>query len=171
MAESFLTFTRRMVRSEEMTRWSLDHDADPNARCDLDITPFSIAIQKASLTTIKLILQGGGDIRKGQLLHFAIGRTQLDQLAIIDTQIASGAVVNARMFENDPPSWLESRLLGMGTPLHEAAELGHATTVAHLLHYGPDVKMVDSFGRTALDVARAKDFSYVVEILETKNGG
>ncbi|KAK3669540.1 hypothetical protein LTR78_010594 [Recurvomyces mirabilis] len=162
---------RSMVRSEEMTRWLLDHRANPNTRCDLDITPLSVAVQSASLTTIRLLLESGGDTRKGQPLHFAIERDQLDQLAIIDMLIACGAAIDARMFENDPASWLESRLLGAGTSLHKAAELGRTVTVAHLLREGADATVVDSIGRTALDIAEAKRHNEVIKVLNTRSLG
>lgn len=156
------------MRSEEMTKWFLDHGANPNARCDLDITPLSTAVQKASLTTIMLLLKHGGDTRKGQLLHVAIERSQLDQLAIIDMLIAFGAGINDRMFENDPPSWLECRLLVAGTPLHKAAEMGSAATAAHLLAIGADIRAVDSIGRTALDIAQSRGDNEVIQVLEKR---
>ena len=151
-----------------MTRWLLGHHANLNARCDLDLTPLSSAARKASLTTIRLLLQSGGDTRKGQLLHCALERNQLDQLATIDMLLAYGAVIDARVFENDPASWLTESLLGAGTPLHRAAERGRTVLVAHLLTKGADVRVVESVGRTALDIAKAEGYNEVINVFETR---
>lgn len=98
----------------------------------------------------------GGDIRRGQILHFAIERDSPDQLALIDFIIAAGASINARLFEDDPGSWMENRAFGMGTPLHRAVELEKVAVVAYLLEHGANPNALDSVGRTALDLATTK---------------
>ncbi|EME80199.1 uncharacterized protein MYCFIDRAFT_177167 [Pseudocercospora fijiensis CIRAD86] len=125
-------------QSIELTRWLIRHGADPNARCAWDITPLSAAICRGSLSTIKLMLQCGGDTRFGQLLHFAVERGSPDQLAIIDMLLAFGLSVNARMFENCRTSWTYNKPYGMGTALHKAAELGKLDVVTYLLERGAD---------------------------------
>lgn len=155
-----------MVLSDELIRWFLDHGADPNVKGDWDITPFSAAVQGGSLSTLHLLLQHGGDTRRGQLLHFAMQRSAPDQLAVIDMLIACGAPINARMFENDPESWLYNRSGGMGTPLHKAAELGNLEVVSYLIERGADCSILDSVGRTALDLAKAEAHDDVTEVLE-----
>lgn len=97
-----LTLSRYIEGSEEITRWFLDHGADPNARGAWDRTPFSIVVAKGSLSAVHLMIQYGGDLRKGQLLHYVLQRNVPDQLALIEFLIACGASVNARMFETDP---------------------------------------------------------------------
>ena len=157
-----------MAQSEELTRWFLDHGSNPNSRCDWDITPLSVAVNKASLSTIRLMLEYGGDTRNGQLLHFAMERKSPDQLAVIDMLISFGAPLDARMFEDDPSSWLENKYFGMGTPLHKAVDRGNADAAAHLLWRGASCEVLDTVGRTALDIARGKDDHEIVEMIERR---
>ncbi|GAB7366157.1 hypothetical protein MBLNU230_g7719t1 [Neophaeotheca triangularis] len=158
-----------IARSEELTRWFLDHGADPNARCDWDLTPLSVAIGEGSLSAIYLMIQYGGDTRKGQLLHFVSERSSPDQLALMDHLIASGASVNARMFETDKQSWLENHAFGMGTSLHKAAEIGKVEVVKYLIGQGSDHCLLDSVGRTAFDLAVARGFTTIARILEERS--
>lgn len=144
------------VRSEQLTRWLLDHGADPNARGDWDITPLSAALRNASTTTAFYMMHCGGDIRRGQTLHFAIERDSPDQLAVMDVILAAGASINARLFEDDPASWMENHAFGMGTPLHRAVELDKVAVVAYLLEHGANPHALDTVGRTALDLATTK---------------
>ncbi|KAM3414378.1 hypothetical protein BST61_g11019 [Cercospora zeina] len=154
-----------MTCSIELTRWHLAHGADPNLRCDWDITPLSVCIRNAPLSTVHILLRYGGDTRLGQQLHFALERTSLDQLAVIDMLLSFGANVNARMYEDDGQSWLENQALGMGTVLHKAVELGNEDVVAFLLDHGALCSIQDSVGRTALDIAEEKGFRSIVELI------
>lgn len=159
-----------MTCSDELTRWFLDHGADPNVRCDWDITPLSVCIRDAPLSTVFLLLRHAGDVRRGQQLRFAIQRTSLDQLAIIDMLLSFGTNINARMYEDDEPSWLENQAFGMGTALHQAVELGNEDVVAILLGRGALPSIQDSAGRTALDIAKEKDWRGIIELIENAPG-
>lgn len=57
-----------------MALWLLDYGADPNKQCSIDLTPLSYAVEQASLPTVKQLLDRGGDVHKGQLLHHAVER-------------------------------------------------------------------------------------------------
>ena len=157
-----------MTQGEETTRWFLNHGSNPNSRCDRDITPLSVAVDKASLSTIRLMLQYGGDTRNGQLLHFAMERAFPDQLVVIDMLISFGAPLNTRMFEDDPRSWLENKYYGLGTPLHKAVDRGNAAAAAHLLWRGASCEKLDTVGRTALDIARGKDDHEIAEMIGSR---
>ena len=113
------------------------------------MTPLSIALLDGPLNTVLLMLRRGGDVRKGQLLHFAVERQAPDQLAIIDRLLACGAPINARKYESDPFSWMMNRMVGMKTPLHKAVELNLEDVVRLLLNRGADPTIKDSRGRTA----------------------
>ena len=157
-----------MVLSEEMVRWFLDHGSDPNSRCDWDITGLTCAIMRASLSTIRLMLRYGGDARKGEVLHISLERTTLHQLAVIDMLISFGVPLNTRMYENDASTWVRLQPYGMGTPLHRAAEVGNANAVALLLRRGASEEILDSMGRTALDLARGKDHHEIVQMIQNR---
>ena len=153
------------VRSEQQTRWFLGEGANPNARCDWDNTPLSYAVREASLPTLALLVNHGGDLSRGQLLHFAVARQAPGRLAVVEWLLANGAHVNARMYENDRPSWIENRPLGMGTPLHKAVEMNDEMTVRLLLSYNADRHVLDSVGRTAYDIAIARGYRTLAEIV------
>lgn len=87
-----------------MTIWLLDHGADPNQQCSIDLTPLSYAVERASLRIIKLLLDCGGDVRKGQLLHHAIDR-QADVVDVLAMLLEKGASLNSKMYENHYRSW------------------------------------------------------------------
>ncbi|KZF20702.1 ankyrin repeat protein [Xylona heveae TC161] len=156
-----------IVEDWELTNWFLDHGADPNAACRLDLTPMSFAIQTAPLRTIHLLFDRGGDIGKGQLIHHAVERNDGYAVEVIQLLLQKGAVLNARMYENHPPSWNLQFFKGLGTALHRAAELGKSDVVSFLLQQGADISVRDSKGRTALDCARRYNRTNVVMILES----
>lgn len=158
-----------MSQSEELLRWFLDHGGSANYRDGWDATPFSIAVSRKSLGSIGLMLQSGADTRLGQSLHFAVHRPSLDRLATMDLLIAFGASLDARWYENHSASWIENKLFGVGTPIHKASELGHLDAVAYLLWRGARWGLLDSRGRTVLDVAREGDCGKIVEIIKDQS--
>ena len=87
-----------------MTLWLLDHGADPNKQCSIDLTPLSYAVEQASPPTVKLLLDRGGDVHKGQLLHHAVDR-QTDTIEILGMLLERGAPLNSKMYENHYPSF------------------------------------------------------------------
>eukprot|EP00933_Yihiella_yeosuensis_P080438 TRINITY_DN93850_c0_g1_i1.p1 TRINITY_DN93850_c0_g1~~TRINITY_DN93850_c0_g1_i1.p1 ORF type:complete len:253 (+),score=49.61 TRINITY_DN93850_c0_g1_i1:23-760(+) len=52
------------------------------------------------------------------------------------------------------------------TPLHAAAHNGFVPTVKELLAMGADRSIEDSYGKTALDLAKSRGFSQIVVLLE-----
>ena len=72
-----------------MTTWLLDHDADPNTRCDIDDTPLSYATRYTALPSIDLPLRRG-DVKIGQLVHDAIYR-ESDTLKVVEMLVDRGA--------------------------------------------------------------------------------
>lgn len=66
--------------------------------------PLSYAVERAWLHTIKLLLDGEGDLRKGQLLHDAIDR-QADIIHVLAVLPEKGAPLNSKMYENHYVSW------------------------------------------------------------------
>ena len=129
--------------------WFFKHGANPNARCKLDLTPTSYAVAMGTLTTLDLFLAKGADIRKGQLLHYAVLR-DFDAADAVRLLIDLGCPINEVKYENDPVSWNERMIHGLGTPLHRAAEFGRTRIVEILLKSGADTDILDSKGCTAL---------------------
>lgn len=94
---------RDAVRDREMTEWLLDNGADPNARCEIDLTPLSHAVQYADREIIDLLLRRGGDVRKGQLVHHAVFR-EGDAVELVQDLIERGASLNALWYQDDQAS-------------------------------------------------------------------
>jgi FOG: Ankyrin repeat len=150
-----------------MTIWLLDHGADPNSSCSIDLTPMSYAVECASVDIIELLFDRGADIRKGQLLHHAIER-QTDVIDVVAILLRQGASINAKMYQDHYFSWRLYYFMGLGTPLHKAAELGRIDVVRYLISQGADVNIKDSMGQTALDCAAKRGHSHIVDLLRSK---
>ena len=148
-----------------MVAWLLDHGADPNRQCVIDLTPLSLAIESAPVSVIQLMLNRGGDIRKGQLLHHAIERHS-DNITVLSLLRGKGADINSTMYEDHYPSRALFSFMGLGTPLHKAAELGKADVARYLVSKGANLHNKDGKGRTALDYAHILNQRVVIHALE-----
>ncbi|KNG89130.1 Ankyrin repeat protein [Aspergillus nomiae NRRL 13137] len=158
------------VDDDEIALWLLDHGADPNKQCSIDLTPLSYAVEQASLLTVKLFLDRGGDIHKGQLLHHAVER-QTNTIDVLGMLLERGFPLNAKMYERHYPSWRLFYFMGLGTALHKAAELGKADVVRYLLEQGADVGIKDATNRTAMDWAVLNNHQEVVGLLQSVERG
>ena len=152
-----------------MTIWLLDHGADPNKQCSIDLTPISYAVERASLSTISLILNRGGDVHKGELLQHAIER-RTDVVDVLDLLLERGAPLNSKMYEKHYFSWSLYHFMCLGTALHKAAELGKLDVVRFLISRGADTGVKDATGQTALDCAKESGHSKIVELLQPEKG-
>ena len=148
-----------------MVTWLLDHGADPNRQCVVDLTPLSFAVEDAPLPVIELMLSRGGDVRRGQLLHHAVERGG-ENIAVLELLITNGANINATMYEGHYPSLALYCFMDLGTPLHRAAELGKADVVRYLLSHGADMNIKNAKGKTPLECARQFNQSEVIQLLE-----
>ncbi|KAI2787646.1 hypothetical protein POX_f08020 [Penicillium oxalicum] len=153
------------IQDKEMVAWLLDHGADPNRQCVIDLTPLSLAIESAPVSVIQLMLNRGGDIRKGQLLHHAIERHS-DNITVLSLLLGKGADINSTMYEDHYPSRALFSFMGLGTPLHKAAELGKADVARYLVSKGANLHNKDGKGRTALDYAHMLNQRVVIHALE-----
>lgn len=148
-----------------MTAWLLDHGADPNRPCVIDLTPLSIAVESAPISVIHLMLSRGGDVRKGQLLQHAIER-QSDTIEVLGLIIKKGAPINSTMYEDHYPSRALFQFMGLGTALHKAAELGKVDVVRYLISEGANQSIKDANGRMPIECAQMLNQWEVVEVLE-----
>lgn len=160
-----ITIFSDAITDEEMTSWLLNHGADPNRQYLIDLTPLSLAVESAPISVIHLMLSHGGNIRKGQLLHHAIERRP-DTIEVLRLLIENGAPINSTMYEDHYVSWALFQFMGLGTPLHKAAELGKVDVVRYLISQGASQSVKDANGRTAIEGARMLNQWEVVEALE-----
>lgn len=155
------------INDEEMTRWLLDHGADPNRQSFVDITPLSCAVADAPIHIIKLLLDRGGDARRGELLQHAIDRKE-DAVEVLLLLLERGAPLNLLMYQNHPWSWRLFLVTGLGTPLHKATRLKKVGTVRYLLDQGADTSIKDSNGSTALDYAKQSNQLQIMKLLKSE---
>lgn len=151
-----------------MVAWLLDHGADPNRQCVIDLTPLSLAVEDAPVSVIQLMINRGGDVRKGQLLHHAVDRHS-DNIAVLRLLIEKGAPINSTMYEDHHPSWALFSFMPLGTPLHRAVELGKADIVRYLVSEGANLNIKNAKGRTALEYARMSDQWEVIQAFEKRD--
>ncbi|CBX99859.1 hypothetical protein LEMA_P074480.1 [Plenodomus lingam JN3] len=133
---------------EEMVAWLLDHGADPNSRCDWDLTSTSYAMLQAPLQTIQTLFQRGADPHRGQLLHYTVLRDKPDALAVVRLVVEKGAAVNEVKYEKEPKTYAERKPFSLGTALYRAAEFGKLEIVGYLVDKGADPLKLDSKERT-----------------------
>lgn len=55
----------------ERVHWLVQRGADPNAPCDIDYTPLSVAVKKAPLPVVQLLLRDSQHGHDGHLVFHA----------------------------------------------------------------------------------------------------
>ncbi|KAJ5946134.1 hypothetical protein N7454_002973 [Penicillium verhagenii] len=163
MSELSPSILGNAVDDEEMTIWLLDHGADPNKGCAIDLTPLSCAVRSAPISIINLMFTRGGDVQKGQLLFHAIER-QSEAIEVLKILLEKGAPINATMYQNHYPSWRLFYFMGLGTVLHKAAELGKVDAVRYLISEGAELSIKDANGRTAMECAQIRGRKEVIKV-------
>lgn len=108
------------------------------------------------MSIIQSLFDHGGDVRSGQLLHYAVRRDLPDQVDVIDLILGKKPPINHVMYQEHSQSYLRQRMFGLGTPLHEAAERGNLEVVKKLLDYGSHPLIRDSCGKIPLERAQKK---------------
>lgn len=126
----------------------------------------SEAMCLASLDTITLLFDRGGDIKRGQLLHNAVQRASPDVLELVSFLLDRGISINEIQYQNHERSWRDRFPFGLGTPLHYAAQEGKVHVVKLLLSRGADPTIKDAKGRTVLQSAEFYRQTQVAELLQ-----
>lgn len=146
-----------------MVRWFLEHGANPNTKCEVDCTPLSYAVRNAPLSVIELLLSHGGDVRKGQLLQYAVLRdAELEE--VVSLLVNRGTPLNATMFQ-DGPTLTRFFPMSLGTALHIATEQGKTNAIRILIGLGVDTGVKDANGDTALELAQKWNKAEMVRLL------
>lgn len=162
------------------TRVALEHGADPDARDDGGATALHHAAWRGLADVIAALLEGGANrqLRDRQYDATPVGwanesgqRRIMDILLehepadLVDASWLGDVARVSSLLKNDP-SLAHTTEDGRASPLRGAAFMGHTEIVRLLLEYGADPSVPNpSDGRTALDYAREKGHSGIVEML------
>ncbi|OIW30516.1 putative hspc200 [Coniochaeta ligniaria NRRL 30616] len=166
LSETQPTVFAYAIKDTEMTLWLLEHGADLNKSTYIDLTPMSFAAEYAPPELLRELLNRGGDVRRGEVLQYALDRPA-DVVEVLGMLIDHGAPLNLTMYENHQASKNLYPFMGLGTPLHKAAEMGKADVVRFLLERKADRNIRDQKGRTALQCAQTRGHKEVVDILKS----
>ncbi|MCJ1393752.1 hypothetical protein MMC18_006628 [Xylographa bjoerkii] len=151
---------------EEVIRWFLVHGADTNAYGrDHARTPLTYAAQRASLNTVMILFEYGGDARIGSPLHSVIRGTKPGRLAIFEYLLEKGAPIDGLEYEEHHRLFQVWRCRGLGTPLHAAVKVESEIMIAALLGKGADRTIKDTLGRTPFDLAEEWGLARIAEFL------
>lgn len=155
------------IEDTKLTLWFLSRGANPNATCDLDITPLSIAVRDGPFETIRILFDYGGSTEHGQFLHFAAIRGLSDNMEVLEYLLDKRTPINSKMYENCADSYEQEMFSGLGTPLHSAAATGRLDMVDLLLSGGADPSIRNTWSKLAVEEAELDGRSEVVNRLRS----
>ena len=152
---------------DSIISWFLANGANPDATCQMDMTPLSTAVQYAPFPVIERLFAYSQAPYHGQLLHYAALRTSNDCEKVIKLVLQQGHIsqVNDTMYQNHAFSFEIRKCVGLGTPLHEAARTGNPGAIRVLLDNGADAAALNTCGQTALEVAEISDNRTVSDLI------
>ncbi|KAL8790512.1 MAG: hypothetical protein Q9195_006343 [Heterodermia aff. obscurata] len=157
--------------NEQMTRWLLNHDANPNTETRIGITPISIAVISAPLSIIELLIESGGaaSLKHGRLVDNAIYRSCPDYLEILEYLLRIGCQsdINELEYEDNPDLQRQQNwVIGCRNPLHHAVMEGRLDVVKLLVGWGANPDVRDGKGRHPITLARVSNHDEVVNYLQ-----
>jgi ankyrin repeat protein len=144
-----------------MVQFLLSRGANPNANLLAHIdSALEVAASSASITVIDALLDAGAALKGRSALCEAAGEGRADVVAHL---LDRGAAID-EIPENSDILEVQ-RAQGLKNALGVAALEGSLEVVKLLLERGADVKVKDSKGRSALQLAEAEKHEAVAEIL------
>lgn len=107
---------------DDVVKWLLEHDADPNAGYEYD-TPLSRATLRGKVAILKLLLSYGGDVKRGDVLHYST-------CEILILLLDQGTQLDRLRFDCREPRWSVCGVKGLGTPMHMAVARGKTDVIS-----------------------------------------
>ncbi|KAK1045300.1 hypothetical protein LTR74_018157 [Friedmanniomyces endolithicus] len=141
-----------------LTRWLLATGADPNAHCDMDYTPLSLAVQTAPLSIVELLLQYGRHCHNGHLIYYATQRANINEtMQMTELLYQYTKPVDDILWQDATSYCLRAQFL-RGTPLYYACIENKVPVALKLLDLGADpdkacMRYNESVGPTPREVA------------------
>jgi ankyrin repeat protein len=158
------TVISTVLQNERLLEWFLDHDASSNAPNDTGRTALDVAAWLASPQVVAQLLQHGGNIKKTNALHMAVRSPKSGRYQMVEYLLDAGADID--MIEYAGTELLSSRASsGFGTALHYAAQEGREDLMHLLLEKGASIKIRDTLGCTAAEVAEKAGHLELVQAL------
>ncbi|KAI4246287.1 MAG: hypothetical protein L6R40_001955 [Gallowayella cf. fulva] len=170
---TLISRTYYLFHAIEMTRWFLDHGADPNRQSRNwaeSNTPLSWAVLHASLDTIKLLFDRGGpdSIKHGYLLYHAALRKASHRVEVIEYLLTKGGLADINKLEyHDNPILASERnhYFVCNAPIHVAASDGDLEVLQLLVSRGADPLLPNAKGQLAIELARQEARQEIVDFL------
>jgi ankyrin repeat protein len=154
-----------VVHDITLTKWFLEHGADPNGGYQYE-TAFSCAAQLGSTEVIEMFLDRGADVLRGDVLFFAMGRRE-NAVEVANLLLSRGADPNRLRFDGLEPGWSVIGLHdGLGTPLHSAIRQHRLDIVIALVKAGADLDVQDTLGRTPRMLAELRHNTEMLVLLD-----
>lgn len=126
-----------------------------------------MAVPNAPFPVIRLPFDNGGSIEHGQLPHYAVRRNERDQLEVLENILDKGPPINHAMYQTRLQNYYHLRAVGIGTPLHEAADPAKLDMVRVLVARGADLLIKDARGMLAVERAEYDGHTAVIEYLRS----
>jgi ankyrin repeat protein len=143
-----LSLGRCIIDNAELVEGLLRLGADPNAGWEYD-TALSRAIFKGSMDVINMLLSHGGNIHRGQLLHWALERSEPTE--VVPLLLERGADPEQLEYDGLYPVWCA--LPYLDAPLHKAVRENKLDAASLLLKHGADPDKKNTEGKTARQLA------------------
>lgn len=154
-----------VVHDTNLTKWFLEHGADPNGGYQYE-TAFSCAAGSGSMEVIEMFLSRGADVLRGDVLFFATGRRE-KAVEVTELLLSRGADPNRLRFDALEPGWSVFGLKdGLGTPLHYAIRNDRLDVVMALVKADADLSVPDTLGRTPRMLAEQRHNAEVLALLD-----
>lgn len=140
---------------------------DFESRDDFGFTALCYAASEGHVDVVELLLKLGADFeaKDKQGRNPLVYAARNDHVAVVELLLSKGA--NVEEYDRFDVG-VTTQFAFRRTPLQVAATNGNAEVVEVLLANGAEVHATDYFGKTALDCARSKNHTNVVNILLAK---
>lgn len=115
-----------------------------------------------------MLLSKGGDVLRGDVLHWAVERRDSDTCEVITLLLEKGAPPDHLRFGGIEPEWSVYKKDGLGAALHRAVAFNNLDVIDVLLKHGADPGVRDTNGDTAEQVAKKTGNQGAIGLLSTE---
>ena len=152
------------MKDEALTRWFLDHGANPNAFGEPGCTILDVVAASSTPAVFDLMLKHGAKFEDCDALHAAAGNIEhkADRVVMMKHLLDKNMDVNALGRREYPAS----RRRGRERPLHAAVTSQQRDRISFLLANGANPNATNSLGQTPMEYAVAKNLSNSIEALK-----